>query len=67
MTTVAVKGVEELKREMSRLNVAVARRLSANAATSGAKWSRPGAAPADSGGRERNFGSHFERLPASGL
>jgi hypothetical protein len=37
MTTVAVKGLEELTREMSRLNVAVARRLSANAATSGAK------------------------------
>jgi hypothetical protein len=40
MPTATVKGFDELKREMTRLNVAVARRLSANAAPSGARVGR---------------------------
>jgi hypothetical protein len=57
MITVQVRGLDQLRREMTRLNVAVARRLPA---TPRDEWRQSGrgqgaAALADSGGGNRNL------------
>jgi hypothetical protein len=53
MPTAELRGLHQLKREMTRLTVAVARRLSSNATNGRRAGGQGAAAPADSGGRDR--------------